>query len=244
MPKYFGEPTADLVENTKAELARQFSRTVRYRGRNNQSYEKSCEVGSNDVQVQVKQVLYGRWKVNFQVGPRKYAACLADDAARQPGMGQTSGFVAGSEGFTSGDGVLCNDCGLIVPNAGNQAGLSCESCGMTLCRAHSWKWPAPLFEHSPQLCSTCYTSRSPKTAAHDTTALGAGVLLLLSFVLACLFRQPEGIAAVVLGSLLLSLYWSWRIRCHKTNMASLDKYEPEWVDNEAASPLGPMAHNL
>jgi hypothetical protein len=27
-------------------------------------------------------------------------------------------------------------------------------------------------------------------------------------------------------------------------MASLDKYEPEWVDNEAASPLGPMAHNL
>jgi len=230
LPKYFGEPTADLVETTKTELARKFSRKVRYQGRNNQSYEKFCEVSSNDVQVQIKQVLYGRWNVHFQVGPRTYAACLADDAARQPGVGQTSGFVAGSEGFVSGDGFLCNDCGLIVPNAGEQAGLTCEGCGMTLCRSHSWKWPAPLLEHSPRLCSACYTSRNPKTGAPDTASLCAGVLLLLSFGLACFFRQTEGIVAVVLGSILLSLYWGWRVSCHNTNMVSLAKYEPEWKE--------------
>jgi len=256
VPTYFGEPTAPLIENIKTGTAQRFSRRVQYQGGNNQKYEKLCEVKPDDVHVQTKQVLYARWRIDLQAGPRRYETHLADDVARQPSIVATTGFSAGSEGFVLGNGFLCNDYGLIAPEVSDKAGLTCESCGRTLCHAHNWTWPAPFFKHSPRLCSTCYRSRHRSSGEFDISpalhnyssslllacipgvpfvlgkryALGVLVLLLLlCSLVASVYQHPEPVMLVISSSVFWSLHWTSRVRRHHQNIRRLASYKPEWL---------------
>lgn len=257
IPAYFGEPVEPLIENIRNESSQRLSCKVRYQGGNNQTYEKLCEVKPDDVSVQTKQVLYSRWRIELQAGPKRYEAHLADDMARHPSIVATMGFSAGSEGFVFGDGFLCNDCGLIVPVSGQRAGLACRACGRTLCQTHGWVWPATFPKHSSVLCSMCYKSRHQHSAEFDVNPAlhnyssslllscipgvslllerryGLGLLLLFlllfSLVVAGAYRHPEPAALVVCGSILWSLHRTSRIRLHDQNMTQLAKYRAEWV---------------
>ncbi len=256
VPTYFGEPTEPLIENTRNGTAQRLSRRVRYQGGNNQAYEKLCEVNPDDVDVQTKQVLYGRWRIDLQAGPKRYEVHLADDVARDPGIVTSTGFCAGNEGFVLANGFLCNDCGLIAPKDGDKSGLACETCGRTLCQAHGWTWPAPLFRHSTRLCSTCYRSRRRHSAEFDVNPVlysywlslllacipgvplllgkryGLGILvllLLLCSLVASVYRYPEPIILVVCSSVSWSFHWTSRIRRHNQNVTRLATYLPEWA---------------
>lgn len=256
VPTYFGEPAGPMVQNIRNDTAQRLSRRVLYHGRNAQAYQKWCQVSPDDVDVQTKQVLYGRWTVDLKAGPRRYEVHLADDTARDPGIVTTKGFSAGNEGFVLANGFLCNDCGLIVPLSGDQAGLACATCGRTLCRVHAWKWPSPFFRQSPRLCSTCYKSRQWHSAEFDVNAAlfkywsslllacipgvplllgkryGAGILALMVLICslaAAHYRYPEPLILLVCASVYWSLHWTSRLRLHHRNMKQLAGYRPEWV---------------
>jgi restriction system protein len=257
LPTYFGQSIKHLICDVKTGIAQRFSCAVRYRGRNQQNYQKWCEVTPDDVHVETKYVLYGRWRIGLQAGPKKYEANLPDDLARDPTVVATAGFSARDEGFVLGNGVLCNDCGLIAPKAGDEAKTSCETCGRTLCRAHGWTWPALFPKRSPWLCSTCYNSRQRESAEFDVNPAlcnywsslllacfpGAPLLLGKRYVLGILvlflflcsleiiaYRRVEPVALVVCSSILWSFYWTSRIRMHNKNLKQLTTYRPEWSE--------------
>jgi len=256
VPAYFGEPADPLTENIRNETARRLSRRVRYHGGNNQAYEKLCEVNPDDVDVQTKQIFYGRWRIDLQAGTKRYEVHLADDVARDPSIVTTTGFSAGNEGFVLANGFLCNDCGLIAPKDGDKAGLACETCGRTLCQAHGWTWPAPFFKRSTRLCSTCYRLRQQHSAEFDVNSsldrywssillacipgvpqllgkrYGTGILLLILLIcslVATVYRYPEPAALLISSSISWSLNWTSRIRLYNQNVKRLAKYRPEWV---------------
>src|SRR5205807_3656091 len=107
---------------------------------NNVMYSRSCEVKPAQVEVQCKQAFLARQRVEIRVGPRAYMVRLGDDWSRPPKSCSTSGFDKGDAGFVLGNGIVCNDCGLINAGPGEEGGVSCEACGRTLCREHSWVW--------------------------------------------------------------------------------------------------------
>jgi len=257
LPTYFGQPIKDLVGNVKTGIAKRLSCTVRYRGRNQQNYQKWCEVSPDDVHVETKYVLYGRWRIGLQAGPKRYEANLPDDLTRDPTVVATAGFSAGDDGFVLGNGVLCNDCGLIAPKVGDGAETSCKTCGRTLCQAHGWTWPRLFSWRSPWLCSTCYKSRQQQSSEFDVNpalynywssllvafipgiplvlgkryALGIAVLLLLLCALEVFpHKRAELVALVACSSLLWSFYWTSRIRKHNRNLKILTTYQPEWSE--------------
>ena len=168
----------------------------------------------------------------------------------------STGFCAGNEGFVLANGFLCNDCGLIAPKDGDKSGLACETCGRTICQAHGWTWPAPLFRHSTRLCSTCYRSRRRHSAEFDVKChalqllaitssgvysrgpplarkeIGLGILvllLLLCSLVASVYRYPEPVVLVVCSSVSWSFHWTSRIRRHNQNVTRLAAYRPEWA---------------
>jgi restriction system protein len=252
---YFGRATGPLTERLRTEIAQQLSRRVKYSGRNNQQYEKFCEVSCDDVCIQSKQVLLARWSMEFEAGPRKYIAWFADEMARQPCIVSSGGFDHGVEGFVCGNGFLCNDCGLITPGDGNNAGAACECCSRTLCRAHIWIWPALLFRHSNRLCASCYESRQRTSPQYNVNsvlrnysssmlvsaipgvqlllgkkyAVGAAlVLLFLCTLLATRYGYNEPAALLVGASIIWSIHWTSRIRAHNRNLKRLSQYKPDW----------------
>lgn len=250
LAQYFGEPTRALVEKIKNTVARRLTKTISYSGRNHQAYRKLCEVRPGDVKVQVKQVLYPRWSVDIDVGQKKYKVSLADDAATAPQVVHTSGFTQGDEGFVQGNGILCNDCALIVPANGVHRGLTCDSCQRTLCLPHSWKCPRPFLWQSARLCAHCYKSQdnsaleAPDVLSNYWYAVLLGCVPGLSFAIAkkylvaVLFvftavfvgvaTKLEWLLVVVVLSNLLTLCATARIRLHRKNLTVLATYAPEW----------------
>jgi hypothetical protein len=114
-----------------------------------------------------KQALLVRHTVGFRIGPQQYSIGIADDRARSWTVSSAKGFTDGAEGFVNGNGIICNDCGLIAPASGALSGAPCDGCRRTLCRRHNWLWPSKGFGwiqpincvgKSRRLCSTCYGS--------------------------------------------------------------------------------------
>ena len=255
VPTYFGQPIEHFINDIKSVTAQRLSCKIRYRGRNNQNYEKWCRVEPDDVCVHTKYVLYGRWRIGLQAGPKQYEANLPDDLTRDPTVVATAGFSAGSDGFVFGNCILCNDCGLIVPKVGDSARISCVACERTLCQAHGWIWSLLFVKHSPWLCSTCYIARQRQSSEFDVNptlnnywssllvacipglslllgkryALGiTGLFLLLCSLEAITYRRTEPVAVLVCSSILWSLIWTSRIRMHNKNLKKLMDYRPEW----------------
>ena len=224
-------------------------------GRNNQTYSKFCEVKPENVDVQTKHVLYGRWKVCFRAGSHQYGANFADDRSRTPCIIDTSGFLAGAEGFVHGNGLLCNDCGLISPVEGYTHGSACKDCGRTLCHRHTWELPIFRFRRPEKtlldlLCKREHTltelSVQPILCSYLKTAtlgilpgllqllmkqymLSAVLLtLLLCASVAAFFHFPESLFLLVMFNIAESIHWTRRIRLHKNNLERLSKYRPEW----------------
>lgn len=249
---YFGKPMEEYRLRVASGIAQRLSQTISYTGRNNQSYSKFCEVKPQDVRLSSRQVLFLHRRVNLSVGPRSYIALFTDDRSRRCAVTGTSGFTDDPGGFINGDGLLCNDCGLINPSAGKRAGISCQNCERTLCANHYWRLPKKVPSSWPPLCSSCYLSAnyekehldgSPKLL-HDYLLvatfslipglpflLGRRVLLgalLIIASLALFFYRPEAIVIVVVISLISSLFWTKRLHLHEKNISELATYQPEW----------------
>lgn len=153
---FFGVDMAPYREQVAKEVAFRLSKTVHYTGRNNQSYSKFCEVQPSDVDLDSKQVLLCRDELRLLAGPKEYTIWVTGDASRRPEVTHDAGFSDGDQGLLSGQGYLCNDCGLIAPSEGDNAGMTCAACSRTLCQAHNWRWPRKTpFPWQPY-CSDCY----------------------------------------------------------------------------------------
>jgi restriction system protein len=249
---YFGKPMNEYRLIVAEKLAHRLSQTISYRGRNNQSYSKFCEVRSQDVKLSSKQVLFMRRQVDLSAGPRSYSVLFTDDRRRGCTVTGANGFRDGAEGFIIGDGILCNDCGLISPSTGNRAGITCRNCERTLCASHYWHLPRKMPKRWPRLCSSCYA-----TANYKKEDLDCGLNLLHGYLLASifslipglpfllgkrillgallpmasillLFYRPGAIVGVFVISLISSLFWTMRLRLHEKNLSELAIYEPEW----------------
>jgi hypothetical protein len=178
----FGVDIASKAEAVKRRVARANSTSVRYTGRNNQSYTKSCIVEPEDVETDVLQVLVPRQRLDLRIGPRSGRVTVAQETGRTPD-------VLGAEGLDDGvlrdighgkPAVLCNDCAALVPR--DMAPRPCEDCGKTVCEAHHWDLPPAIFGSSTVLCADCYKEASQETSLSDSKLHRTGRAALAAIV--------------------------------------------------------------
>jgi hypothetical protein len=191
LASYFGTSPNSFGSALAGEVAQRLSRVVRYAGRNHQSYTKYCEVSAADVEVTARQVLLLRHAVGIRTGPQRYSIGIADDRTRPWAVSTAQGFADGAEGLVYGDGIICNDCGLIAPARGTLSGSWCDGCQRTLCRRHNWLWPGkglgwiPLINcigKGRRLCSDCYKRTDPATDLLDDSRPFLRNLLLMALL--------------------------------------------------------------
>jgi hypothetical protein len=213
---FFGVALADYRRRVAQTVAARLSTTVSYTGANNRAYSKRCEVRPSQVRTTSQQVLFARRRVSFGIGPRRYDVAIADDAARPWVVSGAAGFPKGAGGFVAGNGVVCNDCGVISDAAGPSGGLACSGCDRSLCRDHAWTWPSRWLSRTsrgpPVLCSRCYgrkdphpdhlAPRQPAIAAPWKAAL-LGLVPGLPFFLEKRWLAGAGLAALLGGLLAL-----------------------------------------
>ncbi len=136
----------------REELARRHTKQISYYGRNNQRYNKVCEVKPQDIKVNIRDIVYYIVNINIIFGPRHYNLAVADDANQSPYIIKAIEFDHGAHDFLNRRASLCNDCGSITPFRRSYA---CAMCGRTLCPEHIWLVPGNLF-HRTRLCHTCF----------------------------------------------------------------------------------------
>jgi hypothetical protein len=178
----FGVDIASKAEAVKRRVARANSTSVRYTGRNNQSYTKSCIVEPEDVETDVLQVLVPRQRLDLQIGPRSGLVTVAQETGRTPEVLDADGLDAGVlRDIGRGEpAVLCNDCAALVPRA--MAPRPCEDCGKTLCEAHHWDLPPAFFGSSTVLCAGCYREASQEAPLSDSPLHRSGRAALAALI--------------------------------------------------------------
>jgi restriction system protein len=262
LPTFFGNSFNTHTKSLTKELTRKHTRIVEYVGRNNQSYSKHCEIKPTDVQTSTQQVLLSKWKVSIIIGPKRYELVLADDASKDLLVISATGFGGGEHAFMTATGMICNDCAQIVPAKGTGSGVSCSSCARTLCGLHRRLYPrrAPLRWRS--YCSSCYTRLRTDAEALDSypKALDNFALLILAslapglpfmlgkrpvlgilaamttFIAVALACQSEWLSLILSLCFAINIcspiYWSVRVKKHRSNLKIIARYKPEWCDQQ------------
>ncbi|GEM_PF-5481323 len=160
----FGIDLDSRAESVKRKVARSNSTSVRYTGRNNQTYTKSCIVEPEDVETDVLQVFVPRQTLDLRIGPTSGRVWIAQERGRTPRVVESDEFDADLL-RDIGDGepaVLCNDCATLQREA--TAPRPCEECRRTLCQAHHWDHPPAVFGSARVLCADCYRDISEHSA--------------------------------------------------------------------------------
>jgi hypothetical protein len=254
----FGVSPQEYAQKARTDIAAEQSRLVTYYGRNNQRYEKFCQVSDSDVSVNASQVVLYRKYIPFQIGVKKYETILADDASRIPCITATIGLGKGEEGFIGGNAQICNDCGDIVVLR-NGHGPCCAECGRTLCKVHIWRYPLKPPARWKAMCSKCYLNADHVTqglegpgrlldrpAALYAASLVPGLpffvnerrsgffglpIAFLSVFIAFFVSNFWGIAVLVTAvvtSVCATMYWRVRMTNHEKTVTALLKYRPPW----------------
>jgi len=158
----FGVNPEEYEDTVRRTIARQESTTVRYTGRNNQTYTKECRVDPDDVTVRSRQVLLHRHAVDVTIGPGDHAFEIAEHRDRGSAPVASSPLTLDSTRalWDGTSAILCNDCAAISLGTGSPSPTRCRDCGRTLCSEHFWVFPSWWLWGGDALCSTCYNDRS------------------------------------------------------------------------------------
>jgi len=152
--------TTTLRTFAKSNIKRLHTRTVTYRGRNNQTYQKVCEPGDRHILItDIRQVYLPLLKLNFKLLKTPYEAEViqapsgrilprVDDVRRCRVCGLT----------ITRRTLLCNTCGRATHSGGfflsRIHGFRCRRCRKTTCR-YDGEWIRRLLFFKALLCPTC-----------------------------------------------------------------------------------------
>lgn len=122
-------------------IIRKHTKSVRYRGRNNQSYTKVCTPSKNDVLISdLSQMYLPEYRIDYSLAGRDQSMEMANNGTSAIFLTrdttETCPFCKGRP--ASNGRSLCNDCGRISCAKrsfliSKRHALSCEVCGKTLC---------------------------------------------------------------------------------------------------------------
>jgi restriction system protein len=138
--------------NIRHKLSEQHTKQVIYTGKNNQQYNKICEIRPQDIKINSIYIIYNKTKIHMSFGPRNYELDILDDIDRAPHIIKTEGFDYGGGDFLIRRASLCNDCGAITSS---RRSYICEICKKTLCQEHIWSVPLNSFGRT-RLCHMCF----------------------------------------------------------------------------------------
>ncbi len=144
----------------KTTIVRAHTRTVRYRGRNNQVYHKVCEPGDRDILIRdIRQVYLPYLVVNFQLLQTPYRVdALHGPSGRFRSLSEDVRRCGVCHATVEGRTVLCDICGRGAHPYGWRLkrihGFSCKVCRRTTCRFHGY-WVRRLLISKALLCPLC-----------------------------------------------------------------------------------------
>ncbi len=149
-----------LLGLARAHIIRIHTRTVRYSGRNNQTYHKVCEPGERDVLIRdVRQVHLPFLRLEFQLAQTPYAL----DAQQAPSgrlraLGGDLHRCRACQTSIPGRALLCDVCGRVTHLSSwllsRTHGFRCKVCGRSVCRFHGY-WTRRFLLGKRRLCPPC-----------------------------------------------------------------------------------------
>lgn len=139
----FKIPASTIKEKAMQDIIRRHTKTVHYRGRNNQSYSKVCTPSKNDIFIDdISQMYFPEYMVEYSLGMRNQLIRLANNGALSSlVMDDSTATCRFCNGLViQGSRSLCNECGQVsclkkTILKTNRHSLQCDVCGKTLCRS-------------------------------------------------------------------------------------------------------------
>lgn len=125
-----------LTNMVKKIITVRHTKSIPYRGKNNQRYEKLCEPGDKDIFVtNIKQVYLPDQKLNVGIINQNYELNGFENAEKMLCYTQIFNCRI-CNSYIHSDGLVCNSCGGIVhgPRLLDSHGFVCKQCGKTICR--------------------------------------------------------------------------------------------------------------
>ncbi|MEM1590186.1 MAG: restriction endonuclease [Candidatus Bathyarchaeia archaeon] len=163
-----------LKKIVKDHIAKKYTTTVEYRGRNNVWYTKVCTPGERDINIRnVKLVLLPVWHFAITALRKKYNLTLIEDT-KEMSIISTDLFTCRiCNKAVSGGMLLCNECGNVThrPKFLKRHGVVCKECGKTICINCAY-FVRYLLIFRKYICGTCAKSlgnhaKRLKTKKHD-----------------------------------------------------------------------------
>ncbi len=149
-----------LLKTARNTIIAAHTKTVRYRGRNNQTYSRVCEPGEREVHIRdVRQVHLPSLKIDFQILQTPYQM--------EAVHAQSGRFLTVSTDVThcrvcrlaiEKKAILCDVCGRVTHSGGfflgRIHGFRCGRCRRTTCRVDG-QWRRRMLLFKELLCPTC-----------------------------------------------------------------------------------------
>lgn len=153
-----------LTKMVKNQLIRAHTKTISYRGRNNQNYRKTCEPGERSIAIKdIKQVLLPRYDLIMKALKTQYNCSLIQNDS-QVNLISTDLFDCRicNETVTKKT-LLCNTCGNIThgPKFFRAHGFTCRNCHKTICRNCTY-WTRRFLFFKKILCEACVDKLDPQ----------------------------------------------------------------------------------
>jgi len=160
LPTFHVDSTT-LLRKIKDSIMQRHTRTVSYRGRNNQSYRKVCTPGERDIFIaDIRQLYLPLIELDFKLGEAQYH--IEGTQAPSGRLLSTSDNLRLCQLCNSTierDSILCDVCGRITHSGGilirSIHGFRCKKCGRTTCR-NDGHWRRRYIILRELVCPSCY----------------------------------------------------------------------------------------
>ena len=164
----FQLPISSVKDMALSAIIEKHTTTVKYQGRNNQSYSKICAPTRNDIFIgDISQEYIPVYQTDCLLAGRDQKVIFASNGALPICiMSDTTATCPLGRSHAKSGRSLCNECGLITCTKSSivkrrRHALQCEICGMTLC-PYCASYVRKLLFFKRVVCDTCSNNFSGK----------------------------------------------------------------------------------
>ena len=154
----FNLDQTSLMEHAREQIIQDYSRTIKYTGKNNVTYYKNCKPGKRNISIQdVKHVYIPHCRVVIKFKDTKYNCTILQNDTQVSILSTNLYQCNLCNEKIKEKSLLCNDCGSMThgPKLFNGHGFICKNCKKTICKKCRYQ-KKHLLLFKKNLCESCY----------------------------------------------------------------------------------------